>query len=66
MSEFQIDLSAYTGLKRVALLKQLDADSGAAFRSQELTKESGDMQAKIEKVVFQSDLSGIEEFSGEW
>lgn len=66
MSEFQIDLSAYSGLKRVALLKKLDADSGTAFRTQELTKESADMQKKIEKVVFQSDLSGIEEFSAEW
>lgn len=66
MSEFQVDLSAYAGLKRVALLKKLDEDSGSAFRTQVLEKESAEMQSKIEKVVFKSDLSGIEEFSAEW
>jgi hypothetical protein len=31
-----------------------------------LEKESAELQAKIEKVVFKSDLSGVEEFSAEW
>lgn len=66
MSEFQVDLSLYSGLKRVALLKKLDVDSGEAFRSKVLAKESPEMQPKIEKVVFRSDMSGIPEFSEEW
>jgi hypothetical protein len=53
--------------QRVALLKQLEARSGTLYREQLAASEpDADRRAQVERVVFASDMSGVEEFSTRW
>ena len=61
-----MDLCSGDG-QRVALLKQLEARSGALYREQLATSEpDAERRAQVERVVFASDMSGVEEFSARW
>ena len=67
MSEFgEIAFASLDGLQRVALLKKLEAMSEIAFRDRHMKTLSERDSSRVERVVFQSDLAGIEEFSDDW
>ena len=69
MAEFlaRFHSTDYSGLERVALLKKLDVVTSSIFRESFIDTE-GDaaMRRKIERVVFESNMAGLEEFSTEW
>jgi len=55
------------GLERVALLKELEVVGANLFKVTTLASEKNeDMKAKMQRVIFESNLAGIEEFSAEW
>jgi hypothetical protein len=63
----EFDLSLLDSAQRVVLLKKIDAITEKIFRETILNKETNsDLRDKIERVVFQSNLAGIEEFSEEF
>jgi hypothetical protein len=69
MAEFlqQFNTQDYAGLERVALLKKIDAVTTGIFRKSFVdTEADAGFKRKIEKVVFESNMAGIEEFSSEW
>lgn len=69
MSEFleQFNQRDYDGLERVALLKKIDAVTTEIFRKSFVdTEEDATFKRKVERVVFESNMAGIEEFSTEW
>ena len=69
MSDFveRFNPSDYSGLERVALLKKLDAATAAIFREAFINTEADEpFRRKIERVVCESNMAGIEEFSAEW
>jgi hypothetical protein len=67
VSVAEFDLSLLENTQRVVLLKKIDAITENIFRETILNKETDpDLRDKIERVVFQSNLAGIEEFSSEF
>ena len=54
-------------LSGVALLKQCEFESGTEYRNTALSAEpDASRRARLEAVVFESDMSGVEEFSADW
>lgn len=55
------------GLTRVALLKQLEIVGANLFRVTTLANEKSEaLKTKMVRVIFESNMAGIEEFSAEW
>jgi hypothetical protein len=71
MTEFAttegFELSLLENTQRVVLLKKVDEVTESLFRKTILEKETNEeLREKMERVVFQSNLAGIEEFSDEF